>query len=108
LSVLSAFVIFPSHIYDLLTILGVCIVIGGVIWPLCTTIISNLAPEQMQGKILSISQSIQSLALATSPLIAGFAFKSSPELPFLIGSGAFLLAGIIFWIQNLHTSSKTG
>lgn len=95
LPIFTAFVIFPSHIYYLLTLLGICTLIGGITWPLCTSLISNLAPQEMQGKILSISQSVQSLAMATGPVIAGLSYKISPYAPFLTAAFAFLLAGLL-------------
>jgi DHA1 family tetracycline resistance protein-like MFS transporter len=94
---LTAFVIFPKHVYGVLAILGLCVVVGSIAWPICNSVISNLAPSQIQGKILGMSQSVQSLAMTLAPAIGGMAFKVSIELPFFIGAGASLIAGAIYF-----------
>lgn len=102
-----AYVVFPEHIYNLLALLSLCVILGGMIWPLCTSTISNLAPTQMQGKILSMSQSIQSFAMTIAPVIGGVAFKFSFYLPFLIGAFASLIAGILYWCQDFKSIEKS-
>jgi len=96
-TILSACVVLPQHIYNILLLTGLCVGIGGAIWPLCTNIISNLGTLETQGKVLGMSQSVQSLAMAIAPLVGGIAFKISLELPFFLGSAACLAAGIIYW-----------
>ncbi len=97
-TVLCGMVIFFNHIYGFFGILGLCVMIGGLSWPLCTALISNLAPRDMQGKILGISQSIQSFSMSIAPLVGGFAFHYSMSLPFLIGAVTCLGAGILYFI----------
>ena len=94
---LSAFIIFPKHIYAVFGLLGLCVVVGGLAWPLCTNLISSLAPKQIQGKILGMSQSVQSLAMTLAPIIGGLAFKVSLGLPFFIGATASLFAGVVYF-----------
>jgi DHA1 family tetracycline resistance protein-like MFS transporter len=101
----TACVTYPTHIYTLISFLGICVIAGGIIWPLCTWIISNLAGAQMQGKILSISQSIQAFAVTLASLIGGFSFTWSLHIPFLISSFAIFIAGIIFWTHNFKKES---
>jgi len=96
-TVLCGLFIIPMHLYFVLTVLGLCVILGGLSWPLCTGLISNLAPSHFQGKILGVSQSIQSLAMALSPLLCGMAYTVSPGLPFVLGAIASLLAGIIYF-----------
>lgn len=96
-TVLSAFVIFPKHIYGVILMVGICVVIGGLAWPLCNGAISNLAPRHIQGKIMGMSQSIQSLAMSLAPVVGGLSFKASIFLPFFIGSAACLVAAIIYF-----------
>jgi len=76
-TVLCGLVGFPHSLIGVILLLGACVVIGGLAWPLCTTIISNKAPERMQGKIMGISQSMQSLAMAISPIIGGLSDQTS-------------------------------
>ncbi len=96
-TIFCALIIFPKNLYGVLTILGLCVVIGGIAWPLCTALISDLSPKEMQGKILGMSQSVQSFAMAAAPLIGGIAYVSASSLPFWIGSGASLIAVSIYF-----------
>lgn len=96
-TVLCALFVVPMHLYGILGILGLCVIIGGLAWPLCTGMISNLAPRHFQGKILGVSQSIQSLAMAVAPLICGMAYTVFSGLPFLIGAGATFIAGLVYF-----------
>jgi MFS transporter, DHA1 family, tetracycline resistance protein len=97
---LTAYVTYPIHIYTLLALLGLCVIAGGIIWPLCTSMLSNLAPLQMQGKIMSFSQSIQALAMAFAALVGGVSFKWSIHIPFLIAATAILVSGCLYWTQK--------
>ena len=91
------FVIIPSHLYSVLFLLGICIMIGGTIWPIYTTIVSNLAPKNMSGKVLGMSQSLQSLAMTLASLAASIAFQRSIETPFFIGSLISLIGTLTYW-----------
>jgi DHA1 family tetracycline resistance protein-like MFS transporter len=94
---LSFSLLFPHHLYVVLPIIGLCVTIGGLAWPLCSNLISNLAPKQVQGKILGMSQSVQSLAMSVAPLIGGAVSQGSVRYPFLVGSIAGLLAIIVYF-----------
>ncbi|MBN2479775.1 MAG: MFS transporter [Parachlamydiales bacterium] len=96
-TILCGFVGFPNHLYGIILILGSCVVIGGIAWPLCATLISNKATKPMQGKIMGISQSMQSLAMAVSPIIGGFSDQVFIYLPFLIAAFASLIASLIYF-----------
>lgn len=100
------YVSYPKHIYNLLAVLALCVVTGAIIWPLCTTIISDLAPPQMQGKILSISGSIQALAVTIASVIGGISFQWSLHIPFLIAASGVFLAGLLFWTHSYDPSRK--
>lgn len=96
-TILCGTVIFPKHIYWVLGIVGLCVVLGGIAWPICTGLISSMAPRDMQGKIMGLSQSVQSLAMTLGPLLGGLAFHASLHLPFLIAASVSLLAVIIYY-----------
>jgi MFS family permease len=96
-TVLSTLIVFSSHIWTTISILGLTVIIGGLAWPLCTGVISNMAPKAMQGKILGLSQSVQSLAMTVAPVIGGLAYELIPGFPFLLGAGASFAAGIIYF-----------
>jgi DHA1 family tetracycline resistance protein-like MFS transporter len=90
-------IVFPSHIYGVVVVLGACVVFGSLAWPLCTTVISNLAPKSIQGKVLGMSQSIQSLAMTLAPIVGGAAIQVSMGFPFLIGALSSFAASIIYF-----------
>lgn len=90
-------IIFPKQIYGVLAVLGGCVVIGGLAWPICTSLISNISPPEMQGKVLGISQSTQSAAMVLAPSVAGLAYQVFEGFPFLVGAAASLAAGILYF-----------
>jgi DHA1 family tetracycline resistance protein-like MFS transporter len=96
-TILCGFVGIPKHLSNVILILGSCVIIGGVAWPLCATIISNRASKSMQGKIMGISQSMQSLAMAVSPIIGGLSDQIYIYLPFIIAAFASLIASLIYF-----------
>lgn len=97
-SVFCISVAFPTQLLWVGLILGGSLLIGGAAWPLCTGAISNLASKEIQGKILGISQSMQSLAMALSPIIGGLAYdKGGSFLPFLIASIASVISAILYF-----------
>lgn len=100
-TVLCALISLPNHIYPVFSFLGLCVLVGGVAWPLCTGVISNMAPKRIQGKIMGMSQSIQSLAMALAPVAGGMASHGAVRLPFLIAAFAGLCAaGIYFFLKR--------
>jgi MFS family permease len=81
-------------------ILGLATLVGGLAWPHCTNVISNTAPKGVQGKILGLTQSIQSLAMALAPLIGGFSYQIIPGSVFLLAAAACLTASLIYTLKN--------
>jgi DHA1 family tetracycline resistance protein-like MFS transporter len=96
-ALLSFLLLFPNQIYIFLPIVGLCVVIGGLAWPLCTNLISNMAPRQIVGKILGMSQSVQSLAMTLAPLVGGAVSQGSVRFPFLVGGFSSLLAIFVYF-----------
>ena len=93
-------VAFPNNIVGVLIILCFCVVIGGMAWPLCANLISSLAPDRMQGKIMGISQSMQSLAMAVSPIIGGLVDQVHMSATFILAAFASLMAATIYLIKK--------
>jgi DHA1 family tetracycline resistance protein-like MFS transporter len=96
-TVLCAGVVFAKHIYTLTALIGLCVILGSIAWPICTGIISNAAPRPIQGKIMGLTQSVQSLAMSVGPFLGGLAFKYSLELPFFLAAAMSLIAGIVYY-----------
>jgi DHA1 family tetracycline resistance protein-like MFS transporter len=95
----SAVVGFLDLSLSVLVVLGICGAIGGVAWPICTGIISSKVSQNQQGKILGISQSMQSLAMATSPVIGGYLSRYFMEFPFVAASFAAFL-GVLVYVKG--------
>jgi len=71
----------------------------GLTQPNFTSLVSSLASSDEQGEILGIQQSVQSLAFAIPPLIAGFAVSIDYRLPILMGAAFLFLAWLNFMIK---------
>lgn len=61
-------------------------------WPTAAAVVSNAVNEDVQGEILGVLQSVDSLAFAVSPLIAGPLLGISTSMPIIVGSASMLLA----------------
>ncbi len=88
---------FPHHASWVVSILSACVVLGAVAWPICNGLISNAVPANMQGKILGMSQAVQSLAMTLAPSIGGLAFHVSLGFPFFIASASCFFAVVIYY-----------
>jgi DHA1 family tetracycline resistance protein-like MFS transporter len=96
-TLLLALMIFPTHIYEVLGVVAGCVVIAGLAWPLCTALISNSASNESQGKILGMSQSVQSLATTLAPILGGLISHLFLGSYFLLGALASLIASVIYF-----------
>lgn len=65
-------------------------------WPTASAVVSNSVSEDMQGETLGVLQSVDSLAFALSPLIAGPLLGISASMPIIIGGlGMIAAAGVL-------------
>lgn len=64
-------------------------------WPTAATVVSNSVNEDMQGEIMGVLQSVDSMAFAVSPLIAGPLLGISASMPIVIGSTAMIAAAVV-------------
>lgn len=95
-TILCTTIFFQKHLQSLLLIIGFCVLLAGVAWPICAQVISSKAHATQQGKMLGISQSMQSLAMALSPLVAVFSHIHL-GVPFLIAALASFGAAAIYF-----------
>jgi DHA1 family tetracycline resistance protein-like MFS transporter len=68
----------------------------GILSPNLQTIVSNSGQAHEQGEILGINQSVQSLAQAIPPIVAGFVVSIHMNLPIMLASIFTFLAWITF------------
>ena len=95
-TICCSLIVFPRHIGFLLFLVGLCVIFSAIAWPLCTNLISMRAGKEIQGKVLGISQSMQSLAMAISPMVGAVTYISM-ELPFIVAGLSSFLAGIFYF-----------
>ena len=94
-SILVIFVPHPHFLKGFLLILGSCTILSGLIWPICTSAISNAAPDEIQGKVLGLSQSMLSITMMLSSLLGGFFLHAHSLVPFVFSSISSLIAAAL-------------
>jgi DHA1 family tetracycline resistance protein-like MFS transporter len=92
---LVVFIPYPHSLKKFLMILGGCTIISGLIWPLCTSAISNAAPPNIQGKVLGLSQSMLSLTMMFSSILGGLFLHAHSMIPFVFSSISALVAAAV-------------
>lgn len=93
-------VIFPTKVSYVFLLLAGSMFITGMAWPYFSGMVSDIAPQRIQGKILGISQSIQSLAMGVSPILGGLADNVSQSFPFAFASICSLIAALVFFFYK--------
>lgn len=87
----------PNHISGLLVV-GACFALtNGVSIAVLPSLISRRADANIQGEVLGVNASVQALAGAIPPIIAGFlAAEITPSAPIYIAGGVIALAWVAF------------
>lgn len=98
LSLTFPMLLLPRNPLWLYSILPFVAIFNGLTQPNATSIISNLSSKESQGEILGINQSIQSLAFALPPIVAGLLAAIDPTLPLIIASAITFLAWLTFML----------
>lgn len=68
-----------------------------LMFPSAATIVSDSAGKDRQGEALGVLGSVQCVAFAASPLLAGSLLGFTIQMPILIGGGAVMAAAFAFW-----------
>lgn len=89
----------PSEHTQLLVILPVMSLFHGLNHPNLLTLLSNKAGEDIQGEVLGIQQSLQSLGFTIPPLIAGIIISFDLNLPIIVAGACMSIAWLIFVIS---------
>jgi MFS transporter, DHA1 family, tetracycline resistance protein len=89
----------PNDYRFLYLILPLVALSQGSTSPNLVTLVSEQSDPENQGAIMGIQQSVQSLAQAIPPIIAGFIVSININLPILTAGCVMLLTGIIFIIN---------
>src|SRR5690606_37433470 len=92
--------------YFWLVISAVLVAFGtGLCNPSMTSLLSRSVPEDQQGSILGLNQSLGSLGRVLGPLVSGAMFQTHAKLPLLFSGGITLLA--LFATVSLRPPEKT-
>ena len=86
----------PQSAIYLLLVLPIVAILMGVTIPNYNAVISNLVSDKVQGEILGITQSVQCLAYAIPPLIAGVVVSINMNLPMEIAAVSAIAAWLIY------------
>jgi DHA1 family tetracycline resistance protein-like MFS transporter len=71
-------------------------IMNGLTYPNFTALVSNQSGRESQGEVLGINQSVQSVAQALPPIIAGFIVAIDVNLPIVTASLVILAAWAVF------------
>lgn len=100
-TLLVFFLVSTEHLSHLFIVLASTMFVTGMTWPLFPDMVSEISPPSMQGKILGVSQSMQSLAMTISPIIGGLASNVGLPLTFLLAGVSSLIGAGIFTFYNI-------
>jgi len=92
-----------SYLYLLLPLVSLC---HGLTRPNALSVVSDMAGAESQGEIMGINQSVQSLAMAIPPIIAGFIVSLSMFLPMIVSGSAILVSWLVFVTQYQPSRRK--
>lgn len=96
------FIPYAGNFWGLAIVMMILHVGSGIVQPVTFSLISKFSPENKQGSILSVNQSMASLARVIGPIWGGFTFDYlGMEYPFLTG-GVFLLITLILTILAIN------
>ncbi len=66
-----------------------------MVWPSATALISNSVSPSIQGEVLGVLASVNSLAYALSPLCSGTSVGAYPAFPMLVGGSIMLISALL-------------
>lgn len=93
---LSAMVL-PTQSWMLYAIVPFIALTVGLIFPTLRSVISDMGGPESQGELMGLNQSVQSLAMAIPPLLAGVAVAWGVDMPILL-SGVFTALGWVVYV----------
>lgn len=90
-------ILLPQQAIYFYMVVPIMMILQGILFPTVLAIISNLAHKDMQGEIIGINQSVQSLANALPPILLGFAVSFSITFPMYFGFICTLVAWALYY-----------
>lgn len=92
--------IIPQQTSSLLLLLPFVSIFHGLNQPNLMTLLSDSADEKIQGQVLGIHQSLQSLGFTIPPIIAGLVISFNINFPLVAAGGCMAAAWLIFVIMK--------
>ena len=86
----------PEQAIYLLFVLPLVAIFLGITQPNYNAVVSNQVSEKVQGEVLGVTQSVQSLAYAIPPIISGLVVSINLNLPMEMAAGVSFLAWVIY------------
>lgn len=102
LTVLIISLVFSDNIVMAYVINALIAIAFGLTSPNLTALVSNEAPNDRQGEVLGINQSVNSVGQLVPPLIGGFILALGTHYPILAGGLVIGAAGILFWVKQRY------
>ena len=96
LSLAFLMLLIPEKATLLYFILPLISIFNGLTFPNIIALVSNRSPQELQGEMLGINQSFQSLAMIFPPIIAGLIVSLHLSLPILVASFCTFLAWLVY------------
>lgn len=90
----------PKELFLFLLITGIAVFFAGGMWPIFINAISYSAEPSRQGKVMGLSQSIQSFSTLLAPLIGGFLLQMQAKAPFALSTLSALIAVVL--LARIH------
>jgi len=100
LTILVISLVFSDNILMAYIINALIAIAFGLTSPNLTALVSNEAPNDRQGEVLGINQSVNSVGQLVPPLIGGFILAVGTHYPILAGGLVILAAAILFWVKQ--------
>lgn len=101
-----AIILLPSNVYLLYIVTPFVAMSQGIFSPNIQTLVSNQGGGDQQGEILGINQSVQSLAQAIPPIVAGFIVSIDMHLPIITASVFTFMAGLVFVLMYRRNNAN--
>ena len=96
----------PRHLSHFYLITPFSVFFIGGMWPIFTSMISASAEQKIQGKILGLSQSIQSLTMMLAPLIGCIVVTHHISFIFALSSIFSLMAALLLTKVRFHKTNN--
>jgi MFS transporter, DHA1 family, tetracycline resistance protein len=88
--------LFPDTMFMVFAVQPLLAISQGLTQPNMTSVVSSLGSRDNQGEVMGIQSSVQSLAFAIPPILAGFLSGIDYRYPIVAGAICLLLSGLVF------------